>query len=197
MHIGKKKGSTCTTTYYEWDLVHQVLIGRVNENDYFHALLITLAIYTGLRFADMITMRWTDLLGKDKISLTEKKTKKRRVIDVHPFLKSMISRAYVGMNPSNDRHLCFRQKTNPYKHPDYCNMIKPVKALFKDYPQPGYSMAMNTFRKTFGRRVWEKNGESDASLLMLCEIFNHSDPAITRRYLGIRQEELGEIYINL
>ena len=34
-------------------------------------------------------------------------------------------------------------------------------------------------------------------LIYLSEIFNHSSIAVTRRYLGIRQEQLKDIYLNL
>ena len=51
------------------------------------------------------------------------------------------------------------------------------------------------FRKTFGRRGVESAGQqSEMALIKLCEIFNHSSPMITRRYLGLRAEELQEIY---
>jgi hypothetical protein len=35
------------------------------------------------------------------------------------------------------------------------------------------------------------------ALIKLSELFNHSSPQITRRYLGIRQEELMEVYESL
>jgi site-specific recombinase XerD len=35
------------------------------------------------------------------------------------------------------------------------------------------------------------------ALIYLSEIFNHSSIAVTRRYLGIRQEQLKDIYMNL
>ena len=61
------------------------------------------------------------------------------------------------------------------------------------------SLAVSThsLRKTFGRQVWSNNNETDKALLYLSELFNHSSPAITKRYLGIRQEELDDIYMSL
>ena len=59
------------------------------------------------------------------------------------------------------------------------------------------AISSHSLRKTFGRQVWNNNGESDKALLYLSELFNHSSPAITKRYLGIRQEELDDIYMNL
>ena len=54
----------------------------------------------------------------------------------------------------------------------------------------GYSL-----RKTFGRQVYNLNSEnSELALVKLMELFNHSFVAITKRYLGLRQEEILETY---
>lgn len=56
----------------------------------------------------------------------------------------------------------------------------------------------HSFRKTLGRKVVEMAGEnSEMALIKLAEIFNHSNTAITRRYLGLRQQELREVYDSL
>lgn len=53
-------------------------------------------------------------------------------------------------------------------------------------------------RKTFGRKVVDSAwNDSEMALIKLSEIFNHSSPSITRRYLGLRQEEIGEVYDGL
>lgn len=50
-------------------------------------------------------------------------------------------------------------------------------------------------RKTFGRKVVETAGEnSEFALIKLSELFNHADIQTTRRYLGLRTEELLETY---
>jgi len=58
-------------------------------------------------------------------------------------------------------------------------------------------VSSHSLRKSFGRRVWENDGESERSLIYLSEIFNHSSIQMTRIYLGIRQEELNEVYLSL
>jgi len=53
----------------------------------------------------------------------------------------------------------------------------------------------HTLRKTFGRKVVAAAGESsEMALIKLMKLFNHSSIAITKRYLGLRQEELMETY---
>ena len=58
----------------------------------------------------------------------------------------------------------------------------------------------HTLRKTFGRRIWLQEcdqGRGDQALLLLCDVFGHSSIAITKRYLGIRQEEILSVYNSL
>jgi site-specific recombinase XerD len=57
------------------------------------------------------------------------------------------------------------------------------------------NFSTHTLRKTFGRKVVEMAGENaEVALIKLMELFNHSSLAITKRYLGLRQEELLETY---
>lgn len=60
-----------------------------------------------------------------------------------------------------------------------------------------HNISSHSLRKSFGRRVYENNNESEKSLIYLSELFNHTSLSVTRKYLGIRQEELNDIYMNL
>jgi site-specific recombinase XerD len=56
----------------------------------------------------------------------------------------------------------------------------------------------HSFRKAFGRKVVDSDSEqSKMELIKLNEIFNHASPMITSRYLGLRSEELQEVYNTL
>ncbi|MBS1589532.1 MAG: hypothetical protein JST52_07960 [Bacteroidetes bacterium] len=68
---------------------------------------------------------------------------------------------------------------------------------FSKNPNLSYIVSSHFMRKTFGRRVWENNHRSEESLIKLSEVFGHSNIAITRRYLGIRQEEIADVYLQL
>ena len=57
------------------------------------------------------------------------------------------------------------------------------------------NISTHFMRKTFGRKVFESAGEqAEVALVRLMELFNHSSVAITKRYLGIRQQELMATY---
>ena len=57
------------------------------------------------------------------------------------------------------------------------------------------NFSCHSLRKTFGRRIFEQSGDnSEMALVKLMELFNHSSIMITKRYLGLRQEELLQAY---
>ena len=57
-----------------------------------------------------------------------------------------------------------------------------------------YGPSTHFMRKSFGRKVYSNNNESEHALVLLMDIFNHSSLQITKRYLGIRQEEIYDVY---
>jgi integrase len=59
------------------------------------------------------------------------------------------------------------------------------------------NVSSHLFRKTLGRRVMELNNYSNESLVLLMELFGHSSMSITKRYLGIRQQEINDIYLSV
>lgn len=70
-----------------------------------------------------------------------------------------------------------------------------LKEAKKRYRLKVKNFSCHSLRKTFGRQVYTMNGEnSELALVKLMELFNHSSVAITKRYLGLRQEEILETY---
>ena len=60
------------------------------------------------------------------------------------------------------------------------------------------NFSCHSLRKTFGRQVYNQNSENaELALVKLMELFNHSSVAITKRYLGLRQEEILQAYDSL
>lgn len=70
-----------------------------------------------------------------------------------------------------------------------------IKDTKKKYKVKIRNISCHTFRKTFGRQVYNMNdSNSELALVKLLELFNHSSIAITKRYLGLRQEEILQTY---
>ena len=71
-------------------------------------------------------------------------------------------------------------------------LLKQIKAKYKVKVK---NFSCHSFRKTFGRQVYNMNSDnSEFALVKLMELFNHSSIMTTKRYLAIRQEELLDTY---
>ena len=159
------------------------------EKDYKIAFLVILGINVGLRISDILNLTFDDLKNDDLVVI-EKKTKKHRTIKLNENVKAGFE-IFKTRNIKNEGYI-FLSNQCTVLSTQYVN--RKLKELFG---KKGLNISSHTLRKTFGRRVWENNHQSEKALLYLSELFNHSDSKITRRYLGIRQQELDDIYLNL
>lgn len=72
-------------------------------------------------------------------------------------------------------------------------LLKEIKDRYKLKDIEHFSN--HSLRKCFGRKVVEMaGGNSEMALIKLSELFQHSSVNVTRRYLGLRQEELLNTY---
>ena len=159
---------------------------------------IIFSINTGLRVSDVLDQRHKALAGKqpgDYLNLTERKTRKHReiqlnkkVIEAYRYLQDQLIRKGT-YDPQS--HIFKSQKGTVYAIESLNTILKDV---FRGYAQ---HISTHSLRKSFGRHVYEINGRSEDVLIKLSEMFQHTSMAVTRRYLGIRREELGNIYMNL
>lgn len=177
------KNSSTKSDFLEWNEGISLIqkLERDGENSF--ALLIACGIYLGLRITDMKKLSWDRVIDKDTIELTEQKTGKRRIIKINGELEAIIKRIYSGQ-PKEELVL-------PLTTQYYNRKMKELKVLYRLRVN---HFSTHSLRKSFGRRVWEMDGHSEKSLVLLSEIFNHSGTQITRRYLGIRQEEIANVY---
>ena len=192
-----KKGSNTTTSYIEWGEV-QLLISRLErDKNYKFCLLVACGVYTGLRISDLLQLKYSDILGAETFVKVESKTGKRREIKVNQQLRELVQRLYEIQQVQQSDSLMFLNKygTKPI---DRCYVNAQLKVIVRKYRiKTGGNISSHTFRKSLGRRVMEVNNYSNESLILLSELFGHSNPSITMRYLGIRQQEVLGVYDSL
>lgn len=193
------KGKTTTTTYLEWEIFKSFLAALEKAGEYKFLLLFAMGGYTGLRISDMLFLRWYMLESERSLVLTESKTSKKRTITIHRDLRKIIDNVYEFEDPEDQGQyiFCSRHSNNPMSI-QYINRRMKVLCFRNGISVPDdKNISTHLLRKTFGRRVWENQGQDERALIMLMEVFNHSSMSITKRYLGIRGEEIEDIYRNL
>lgn len=167
-----------------------------DDGNFTYSLLLALGSFWGLRISDLRALRWSDIVDKTEIHVTEQKTGKKRVIAISPQLQRHISDCYRAVAPMSDENPCFRSQMGTTLTTQRINSV--LKDLKRQYKLQISNFSTHTMRKTFGRQVVTMAGEnSEMALIKLSEVFGHSSTAITRRYLGLRQQEISEVYNSL
>ncbi len=178
-------------------------------------LLFALGFYTGLRISDILRLKWGDVLGKKEIVLRERKTGKTRKMQVNPDLAAIIDEAALNLHPAPEHVKRQNKGVN-------AGLVDPEGYLFTSKKGPAIGQPLTVvganlrirdtlqaygiktqnasshcLRKTFARRVYEANHQSEAALILLSQILNHGNPAVTRRYIGLTAEVVADAYLSL
>ena len=190
------KHTYTTSDYIEWNTMLNLVRRLYKDGDYRMSLLIGCGAFFGLRISDLLSLSWDMLLDSDSFVLMEQKTGKRRIIKVNGDFRKHILDCYLALNITNRAEKCFLSRKKVVYSIQRINVrLKEIKAKYSIKVE---HLSTHSLRKTFGRKVVESAGEnSEMALIKLSELFNHTSPQITRRYLGLRQDELMEVYESL
>ena len=184
-----------TSDYLEYDVALNKGLKLLNDKKMcVFGFYIIFSINTGLRVSDVLKLKHSDI-SADKLFLKEKKTKKAREISLNNVVRNSYQTMLVTLNLKNvnidENYIFLSQKGTVYRTQSI-NVI--LKTLFNT---KRLQISSHSLRKAFARKVYENMNESENSLVLLSDIFNHSNIAITRRYLGIRQDTIDNIYLTL
>lgn len=182
--------------YIEFDKALNV--GKKLLNDHKKIRLgffIIFSINAGLRINETLKIKYSDL-REEKLIIDEKKTGKKREIS----LNSNIQKAYakllskqeeLGIKIQDDDFIFVSQKGTVYKTQSINAILKKI------FNSKTLQISSHSLRKTFARRVFDNNNQSEASLILISQVLNHSNVACTRRYLGLRKEVIENVYLTL
>ena len=192
------KGEKTKSDYIEWNKLQSLILKLERDGDWKFSLLLSIGGFTGLRIGDILSLKWIDVIDKEFIEITEKKTMKYRKIKLNPSLIEIINRIVSGLTIENSEDYIFlnRFKTSTMSIQYVNRKIKEIMERYKVVKNP-LMIKSHSLRKSFGRRVFENNDNSERSLILLSEIFNHSNIKTTKVYLGIRDKEIYDVYDNL
>ena len=187
------KYSTTTADYLVWSDAMNLIRKLAKDGNYKMSLFIALGCFTGLRISDILALRWNQILYAEEFTIIEKKTGKQRTLRLNPQLQKHIQECYGQIKPIGIKApILVSQKGTIFTVQAINRILKEIK---KKYRLKIKNFSCHSLRKTFGRQVYTMNGEnSELALVKLMELFNHSSVSITKRYLGLRQEEILQTY---
>lgn len=153
---------------------------RMGYRDY---MLFVLGINTGLRISDILKLKVSDVKELSYIKMHEQKTGKFKRIkisgiadEIEKYITSMDDDTYLFKSQKGDNSPISR--------------VQAYRILNKAAIRVGINgeIGTHTLRKTFGYHMYMKT--KDVALLQ--ELFNHSSPSVTLRYIGINQDRLDQ-----
>lgn len=166
-----------------------------NLRDY---CLFTLGINSGLRISDLLNLKVEDVMDKkrkvkDRITLREQKTGKIKNFPIADTAKKAIMEYLIIRDFKLNEPLFLSRKGKNGKHTIgrqqayiIINKIARMVGLKGRF-------GTHTLRKTFGYHAYQAG--IDISILQ--KLFNHSAPCVTLAYIGITQDDLDDVYLNL
>jgi len=187
------KFSNTTSDYIEWDTMLNLVRNLFNDGNYNISLLISIGSFWGLRISDILNLTWNQILNTEQLEILEKKTGKRREIKINAQLQKHIAECYNAIQPRKIVSKCFLSQKGTVYSVQRINVI--LKELKAKYNIKIDHFSSHSLRKTFGRAVYNNSdNNAEFALVKLSELFNHSDVRTTRKYLGLRNDELMETY---
>lgn len=197
----KRTKKNRTTTYLPWDTARFLIASLENEGQHNTALMVAAGVYFGLRISDVLNLTWGQL-RQSTIEVIEGKTGKVRTITVHKDFAAVRDRYlatfYDHAQPADNKYIFTPQRSHRHGNPITVKAAnKRFSAALQRHGISTANESSHTLRKTFARRLWESKGKSEAALVLLSDILNHSSIAVTRLYLGITGEEIAAAYTSL
>ncbi len=159
--------------------------------------LIVIGLNTAFRVSDLLQLQWKDVYHTDSsiprnhICLKEQKTNKMRIVPINHSLREALISYYQHCSQTLPETYLFsssRSKENPLSRYQAFRIIKEaaVACGMEEH------VSCHSLRKTFGYYAWQQG----ASPVLLMDLYNHSSFQITKRYLGIEQDERDAVFLN-
>jgi len=174
----------------EWPLAMSILESLEKQDRKRELMMVALGLFTAYRCSDWSKLKWGDIT--DNIQRKEQKTGKMREVALHPEMKRI---AALCKNGNDDTHIFMPLRGGTGKPLATGGAIKILRRIGIEHGIA--DLSTHSLRKTFGRRVYDQNGQNDHALMMLGLILNHSNTATTRAYLGLTRMEIDDICLNI
>lgn len=198
---GVKKKREFPSDPLEMGDLNKLIAGLREDKMYQWEMYVRLSFVTALRSGDVLELKWRDVVNVDSLVFVERKRRKERSIQFDISVQEKFKELYLLANEP-PMHLPVMCRMDVY---DRTGEIKTVTQQYINRRLKVFKFKYNmdvevskfsthSFRKTFGKYVFDSNGKTYESILMLNTIFNHSSIRQTQDYIGITSEKIDELY---
>lgn len=156
--------------------------------------LFTLAINTGLRISDILSLKVEDVKDrkggiKDSLYILEQKTKKRRTIPLNKQAKEALNYYFKRTGVYDlDRYLFTGEKSGDNKPLSRVRAWQLINKWCRDVGIK-YRIGGHTLRKSFGYHLRMQG----ISIERISNLLGHKNIKVTFRYIGIDDDENKEV----
>ena len=171
----------------------------LKEGDYRNYALIVTGLNTALRIGDILSLKWENVYNFSNnvflkhIDLIEHKTRRNSSIAMNNAIISALELLMEHLDKQElmpQRHIFTGQK-NPNAPISRSQAFRIVKKAAKAAGM-NHNVSCHSLRKTFGYYAYK----SVTSSVMLMNIYNHSSFQVTKRYLGVDQDERDAVFLS-
>jgi integrase len=166
-------------------------------------LMFVLGINCGLRISDILKMKVNDVLtekgkAKEFVELREEKTgKSRRIVfadNVQKAILDYLKGVDISVKGLN-RPLFLSRKSDQDGASKALSRQMAYNIINEAARCVGIveKIGTHSLRKSFGFHAYKLGTD----IVLLQQIFNHSSPSVTLRYIGIVQDDIDNVLINL
>lgn len=188
-----KKGSITKSDYLPYEDYLRLIDSLMEDGQFKYALYCILSFALALRISDVMKLKWSDVMGHKELVIQEKKTRKVKSISIGPKTADRIDDIYYKLGKPDKHKWIFMNYLGTA--PMSTQYINRVMKTWKDkYNLHIGNISSHTFRKTFGRYVYDKMNRTEEAIILLQRIFRHSSPQTTMIYIGLRDDEVNKIF---
>jgi len=187
------RGSITTSDYLPFDEYQRLIKCLDDDGQFLWCTYCVLSFCLALRISDVLKLTWDEVLNKRSVTVKEKKTGKVKSIPIGSNTSEHLMELYNKLKrPNVHKYIFINNETNKvYTRQNINQNLKKWKDKY--HIQIG-NFSSHTFRKTFGRYVYNKMGRTEESLVILNQIFRHHSIQTTMIYIGLRSSEIGSVF---